>query len=155
MICTVNLTTDEVDTLVLIADYYQKAMGPMRHIVRLTVTGDVRAKYRFISEESKWLKRFAEGQRKDMEEARTMRSEVALTSRALVAFWGRLLTSLNSRRSRRRLSPEELRRREELAAKLEEAARSLERRHPGALQKELLTRRELEAEWIRARLRQD
>jgi hypothetical protein len=143
---------DEVALLVRIADYHLKSMGLMRYLVRLTASGEVRSKYRFVAEESRWLKRFAETVRDDMEAGGQDSAPVEFTPRSLVAFWGRLLASLNSRRSRRRLSAEEIRRREELAARLEEVARLLWLRYPGRLEDELGTRRPAEAGWMRSKL---
>lgn len=125
----------------------------MRYVVWLTASSEVRSKYRFVSEESRWLKRFAQAVREDMDAAPQDSITVSLTPRSLVAFWGRLLASLNSRRSRRRLSDEEVRRREELAAKLEEAARSFATLHPAMLEEEMGTRRPAEGAWMRSKLR--
>jgi hypothetical protein len=78
--------------------------------------------------------------------------DVTTTYRALIAFWGRLLASLNTPRSRRRLSQAEVERRQALAAKLEEAADNLARRNRARLEAELQTRRPVEEIWMRDRL---
>lgn len=148
----IAVDADEADLLVRIADYHLKSMGLMRYVVRFTASREVRDKYRFVAEESRWLKRFAQTVRDDMSEAGKECLEVSLTPRSLVAFWGRLLSSLNSRRSRRRLSGEDVLRREALAAKLEEAARSFAALQPAMLEDELETRRPAEREWMRRRL---
>ena len=148
----IELTADEVNLLVRIADFHLKAMGLMRYVVWLTASSEVRSKYRFVAEESRWLKRFAEAVREDMAEEGRDQANVAFTPRSLVAFWGRLLASLNSRRSRRRLSEAEVQRREELATKLETAVRTFGQHHPTLLEEELQTRRPAEGAWMRSRL---
>lgn len=149
----IHLTGAEVETLVRLANYYEKSMGPMRHLVRLVAPAEVKTKYRFVAEESKWLRRFAETTREDMQRAGQTSADVTLTPRALVAFWGRVLASLHSRRSRRRLSAEQVQEREELAAKLQNAARTLSKRNAALLEQELQTRRPIEAGWMREQVR--
>jgi hypothetical protein len=78
--------------------------------------------------------------------------QVELTPRTLVAFWGRVLASLNTRRSRRRLSEAAVAEREVLANKLAEAAEQLARTELPLLQQELATRRQVEADWMEERL---
>ncbi len=147
-----QLNPQEAKLLVHVATHYQRAMGPMRFLVRLTAPAEIKAKYRFVSEESRWLKRFAQATYDQMQADRAETADVSFTPSALIAFWGRLLTSLNSRRSRRRMSHDQVRAREGLAAKVQEAALSLWKESPEIVDQVLETRRPTEAEWIRQRL---
>jgi hypothetical protein len=148
----VDLSIGELETLGAVANYYEKSMGPMRYLVRLTASSEVKTKLRFVTEESLWLRRFSEATYQDMQAAGQENAQIALTPRALIAFWGRLLASLNSRRSRRRLSAEQVKEREGLAQKLQDAACLLSERDPDLLEQELRTRRPVEAAWMREKL---
>lgn len=147
-----RMTPAEVQLLKRIAPYYQKSMGPLRVVVRLASPRDVRTKYRFITEESNWLRTFAEAVLEDMEGEEAEEFVVRLTPRALVAFWGRLLSSLNSRRSRRRLSAAELAARSALSEKLEATAREAWAKSQEVIELEIATRKRSEAEWMRQKL---
>ena len=144
----VNLSRREVELLAVLAPYYEKAMGPMRHVVRLTSSRETRERFRFVGEESRWLRRFAEATLQDMRSRNQETADVALTVAALIAFWGRILASLNSHRSRRRLSAEAIAERETLAAKLARSARQLWRETPEIVETELSTRRPAERAWM-------
>lgn len=147
----VHLSPDELETLRKLAHYYQRSMGPMRHIVRLTASAEVRAKYRFIREESRWLQKFVESMPVDLA-AQTGEISAEFASRAVIAYWGRVLSSLRSKRARRRMKPEEVAIRESLSEKLGAAARELEARWPHSLESDLATRRPDEASWMREQL---
>jgi hypothetical protein len=146
---TLSLTVEDVDDLVRVAGYYERSMGFMRHVVRLTSARAIRQRFRFVAEESRWLTVFAEATRADMRGSET---EVDFTPRALIAFWGRALSSLQSKRSRRRMTPTQLAQRELLAGKLERAAARLLLDKPGVMAEELRTRRASEVTWMRERL---
>jgi hypothetical protein len=120
--------------------------------MRLLAPSHIRVRLRFVSEESKWLKRLVVATRNDMRAAGAVDWDVTFTDRALVAFWGRLLASLNTPRSRRRLSRAEVERRQALAAKFEKAAGTLAGRNRVQLETELQTRRPVEEIWMRDRL---
>jgi hypothetical protein len=148
----VELAAEDVRTLLELAGYYEKSMGPMRFIVRFTTAPEMRRRFDFLAEESKWLRLFVEdGQEKHFSHGE-QRGHLDFTPTALVAFWGRLLASLNSRRSRRRLSDSEARHRETLAATLGEVAQRLAEDDPQTLKAALATRRSVEQEWMRERL---
>lgn len=150
----IHFSFNELRTLGRLAHYYQRSMGPMRYVVRLTASAEVRAKYRFIAEESRWLQRFIESV---LAEAAPGDEEVPVefASRTVIAFWGRALSNLHSKRARRRMKPEEVAIRERLTEKLCAAARDLEARWPGTLESEFATRRPDEATWMREQLRGD
>ena len=148
----ISLTVPEIEILVRIARYYQKAMGPARLVVRFIAPRDIRVRYQFIAEESRILERFAASTYEEATQADAYEIEAALTPRAVVAFWGRLLASLHSRRSRRRLSADQIAAREALVEKLESAAVRLWLAERDVLERELLTRKPLEAEWMREKL---
>jgi hypothetical protein len=127
-------------------------MGPMRLLVRLTASAEIKSKYRFVMEESKWLKQFAQATHEQMKADGVSSVRVSFTPAALIAFWGRLLTQLNSRRSRRRMSQDQVRERDVLSAKLQAAAADLCKVSPDAVAQALNTRRPTEAEWMRVQL---
>ncbi len=149
---TIGLSRSEIELLVKLAHFYERSMGPMRYLVRLTAGSEVRAKYRFIAQESRWLERFiASGL---SEQSTTSQKEIDLefSYRAVIAFWGRVLSSLNSRRSRRRLKGQRRIEREELERKFRRTAREIERASPGQLEREFETRRPVEVDWMREAL---
>lgn len=148
----ITVSVDELRTLALVADYYKRSMGPLRHVVRLTASAEVRGKYRFISEESLWLKRFIESVLPVDGGDSTAQIEVDFASRAVIAFWGRVLSSLHSKRARRRMKPVDLALREGLNQKLRDAARRLQAQDAGCLDADLLTRRPAEVGWMHAEL---
>lgn len=150
-----ELSQREVETLVRIATYYERSMGPMRHVIRLTSRGEMRRRLAFITEEGRWLRLLAQTTLDDMAQEGSDQVDMSLTPRALIAFWSRLIASLESRRSRRRLSPDEVEVRERLSDKLRDAARVLSRRDPGGLRRELETRRPREADRMRQELTPD
>jgi hypothetical protein len=145
----VTLSREEVDDLVRLSGYYQRSMGVMRHIVRLTAGGPTRRRFKFVAEESKYLLAFAESVRSEMT-AETI--DAQFTPRTLVAFWGRALSSLNSKRSRRRLSAVDIERREILSDKFRRAVERLWLKDPELAEAEIATRRTTESDWMREAL---
>jgi hypothetical protein len=146
---SVTLTRQQVDDLVRLAGYYQRSMGVMRHVVRLTSPGPIRRRFRYVAEESRYLQAFAESLRAEMtDDAQSLE----FTPRSLVAFWGRALSSLDSRRSRRRMSAEEIERREALTAVMRRAVERLWIKDPALTESEIATRRAPEAAWMREQL---
>lgn len=144
-----DLTAGEIDDLAALAGYYERSMGMMRHVVRFTSPGPIRRRFQFVAEESRWLRAFAESLQSAPAESRR---EVEFTPRALVAFWGRALSSLQSKRSRRRMSPGAIAARQVLSDKLGRAAAELWLRDPATLSREVGTRRAPEAEWMRRQI---
>jgi hypothetical protein len=109
-------------------------------------------RFRFVADESDVLEQLAYSVWHEMEESGEESREVELLLRALIAYWGRALSALDSKRLRRKLSPAEIETRERLAAKLEDAARAALRRYRATLEEEIGTRRPIEAAWMRDRL---
>lgn len=149
---SVELERYEADTLVGLARFYERSMGPARHVVRLTAGPAFRAKYRFMADESRILEEFALSVVTDMEASGEDRETVAMTIPTLVAFWGRVIASLASRRSRRKLSAAEASHREALGAKLAAAASRVANRDRPAVSQAISTRPPAEAEAMRAAL---
>lgn len=143
------MTLEDLGVLVGVAHHYERSMGPMRFVVPVLAGREVKAKYRFVAEESRWLERFAVTTRDELAAVQGREAAVRFTPLALVAYWGRLLASLDSRRTRRKLSPVEVEARRTLAARLEAAARRLHLADPAALESALSTRRPVEAQWMR------
>jgi hypothetical protein len=148
----IELTSEDLRILVAVSDLYQRSMGPMRHLVRLTASGEMRGRLRFVAEESAILQRFAAAMLADAEAGGKERARVPFTVPAAIAFWGRLLASLQSSRSRRRLTADEIQRREALAQKLEDVVRRLRAANMRAVDAEIATRRPVEQDWMRSRL---
>lgn len=148
----IELTEEEASVLVRVATYHQKAIGPVRFLVQLVAPQEIRGKYHFVKEESKLLKQFARTARDSISQSPQGSEPTSFTPRTLVAFWGRILASLNTERSRRRLSKTEILRREGLALKLEGIAQSIWHENRRLLEQELATRRPVEAEWMRQKL---
>jgi hypothetical protein len=149
---TVQLSAQDVETLRDLAHYYERSMGRFRFLVRATSRADVRSRFRFVAQESTILHDYAQALLREMTDKNMESMAVEMAPKALVAFWGRLLASLTARRSRRRLSSEDIERREALSDKLAEAAARAPRRDRESLERELATRRPVEAAWMRERL---
>jgi hypothetical protein len=141
-----------VDDLVRLAHYYEKSMGLGRFFVRLASGPEMKARFRFVQEESDVLEQFASAIVASMQANGQAEIDAEITVRALIAFWGRALSSLNSSRSRRRLSPEKVRIRTALEARLHEKAADLRHVSPDLLTSEIATRRSSEVQWMRERL---
>jgi hypothetical protein len=142
------LSAKEIEDLVELAQYYQRSMGFMRHVVRITSPRPIRHRFDFVAEESRLLRAFAESVRSGDGAGR----DVEFTARSLVAFWGRALSSLHSKRSRRRLSAERLAVREALADKLRRATEKLWLKDAAGVSGEMATRRAPEVSWMREEL---
>jgi hypothetical protein len=83
---------------------------------------------------------------------RASTATLVLTPRALVALWGRLLSSTRTARARRRAKAQELATREALAQKLRDAALQVRAVQPDVLEEEIATRRPVEAAWMHEEL---
>ena len=149
----IELTRDEVWTLRDLAHFYERSMGPFRLIIRATSRSEIRRRLRFVADESAVLSDFAEATHQEMVDGELDITAVPLTPRALVAFWGRVLASLNSRRSRRRLSESQIEQREILSGKLADGVLLLARRNRRQIENEISTRRPIEGDWMREQLR--
>jgi len=149
---TLDMTAHEIDLLIKLANYYEKAMGPTRHLVRLTAPKEVKLKYRFLKEESEWLRLFAESARDRLRVSGADEIPVIFTVRAVVAFWGRILSNLNSTRSRRRLARDAVQARERMAVRLQQTVVELRATHPDLIAQEILSRRSREVPWMQQAL---
>lgn len=148
---TIRISLDvlELKTLSSITDYYQKSMGPMRILVRFTSGPEMRRRFQFVAEESRWLRRAMEAEEAKFSDMDGGEKAIDLTPRAAVALWGRLLSSLHSARSRRKLSVAEINRREVLAVKIQAALAAFGADRHDRLLYEIGTRREPEQGWMR------
>jgi hypothetical protein len=147
-----DLAIDEAELLIRIADYYLQSMGPSRWLVQITAGPETRSRFRFVADESVLLKELGTSVRQELLDSGESHATVSLTARSAVAFWGRILASLRSPRSRRKLSSEEVMAREALSGKLGSALLSLARTRRDLLEEELATRRATEAAWMRSEL---
>lgn len=143
-----ELSIDEVETLTRVADFYPRNLGSFRFVVAAT-SREMRSKLQFMTDESKVLRSFAETMHERMASGGQERAVIGFTLRALVAFWGRLLASLNSPRSRRKLRPEEIARREALSARIQAMIADTQVSHSQDVEIELGLRRTSEQIWMR------
>jgi hypothetical protein len=148
----IEFTRDEVADLVALARHYERTMGVSRHFVRFASGTEMRNRFQFVAEESKVLEQFASAMLTAMDESGDVNREIQITPRALIAFWGRALSSLDSSRSRRKLSPSRLELRMDVERKLQDAVTHLHRENPGLVEAEIATRRSREAVWMNERL---
>lgn len=146
------LDSHELAVLRRVARYYERNWGVARFLVHWTSGPATRARFRFVAEEGRWLKKLADHLAEEAVQDEDSPREVTLTVRALVAYWGRLLSSLRSSRARRRLSANEIASREALIEKIESLLRSLSGAKARELSQEIETRRVAEQEWMRQRL---
>jgi hypothetical protein len=142
------MSLDEIHALMSLSSYYGRGLGFVRRAIQLASSGEMRAKARFVHEETYWLQRFAEANWNRMQAGGDTESPIDFTTRSLVAFYGRTLGSLNVPRSRRRLSPGQIEQREALAEKLHAALMELNATDHELVADELQTRRLREREWI-------
>ncbi|MGH2449556.1 MAG: hypothetical protein ACRDFS_13270 [Chloroflexota bacterium] len=145
-----EVSATELDDLVELARYYERSMGFMRHLIRWTASSEVRRKLRFVVEEGNALAAFSESECERLGPDESV--VVRFTPRAFIAYWGRTLASLNTKRSRRKLKGERLERREQLARRFTAAAKVLREQDAPALETEMSTRRPKEIEWMREAL---
>jgi siroheme synthase (precorrin-2 oxidase/ferrochelatase) len=136
---------------VRVADVYM-TVRPLRFVVRLAAPRGIRARIRYVADESKWLKRLAREIRTSMRSTGEEERDVSFTIPALVGYWGRLLVSVNTPRTRRRLSKSELETRQSLIPRFQEAISSLLPRNRREIEEQLQTRRAAEEIWMRDRL---
>lgn len=148
----VRLTLEDVRTLQQLAHVYDKSARAIRFLVRRTSSRETQTKFRFVADESAVLEQLAASIRGEMEEAGEESRDVEMLLRALIAYWGRVLASLETPRARRKLSDAQIQAREGLATKLEDAARIALKRHRATLEREISTRRPYEAVWMRDHL---
>lgn len=146
----VSLTPEEIATLVRVADYYNRNWGPFRHVVRALSGREMRARFRLVSEEGHWLQEFLRAETENQDA--TSHVTLTFTPLALIAFWGRLLSSLNSPRARRKLTRDERDRRREMTELFEGAARTVGLRDPQLIASQIGTRRVSEQGWMREAL---
>jgi hypothetical protein len=147
----VRISQRDVDSLVRVADLYM-TLRPLRFLMRLTAPPSIRARIRYVSDESRWLKRLAREIRASMRASGEEDRDEPFTIPALVGYWGRLLASVNTPRTRRRLSRKELEVRQSLIARFQEALSSLLDRNRRQIEDQLQTRRPAEEIWMRDRL---
>jgi hypothetical protein len=138
----------ELRELLQLAHQYERAMGITRYLVVATSTARIRRRYRFIVLESDGLEAVAAGmiERLQASGAESLKAELALEE--AVAFWGRILSNLRSKRSRRRLNVEQVEIREGLERKFAEGVVEYSRLRPAAVRDAIATRRKSEVEWM-------
>jgi hypothetical protein len=149
---SITLSAEHAADLIALARYYRTSMGIGRYLVRFGSGREMRARYRFVEDESKVLEAFAESVVQRLEGSNEPVGTVQMTPRALIAFWGRALSSLESTRSRRKLSPARLEVREAVEQQLRSAAAELLQQDRSRTLAEIHTRREREVAWMRERL---
>lgn len=144
-----ELSPEEAQALSDIAHHYEDVMGKTRHVVVWTAPRHVRKKYRYIVQESRRLESVA-SEIVELVSAKGGRSAtVSLTPTDAVQFWGRALSNLNSRRSRRKLAPADVEVREQLSSRFAFALLPLWQVGDAALIEAVKSRRGTEAAWMK------
>lgn len=146
-----ELSRAEIENLVDVSHHYERVMGFPRHLVVLTAPARIRRKYRYIVYESSLLANLAEAWLAGEEgphEKRSCRFELG----EAVRFWGRILANLRTKRSRRPLSPEQVRVREGLDLRFGEVLADAWQRNRRMVLAAVETRPGREARWMLERL---
>jgi hypothetical protein len=147
-----ELSRSDVEALLAVAHHYERVMGLARHIVVATSPGRIKRRYRYIVAESDALARRAEEWLTRFDEAADPAVLVRVPISDVVALWGRVLSSLNTKRSRRKLSKAMIADQEHASSLLEVALASLWADNHGDVASEIETRRGREREWMLAAL---
>lgn len=123
-------------------------MGFVRHIVVATSPARIKRRYRYIVRESKALEETARSLSRNisLESAEKVRIDLKLND--AVAFWGRVLSNLRTRRSRRKLSDAQVDVREHLEYVIATAIAAEWVNNEEAVREAIATRRQREAEWM-------
>lgn len=138
-----------------LAHHYEKVLGATRHVVVWTTPSRIRRRYHFIVQESNRLEQVADKWLRQIDTTRETAVGVQLSLEETIAFWGRTLASLRTRRSRRRLSAEAVAIRETLSQKFLRGVSSVWRQRPTEVHRLLETRRPVEARWMLDALEKD
>ena len=137
----VELTDAELAQLTELARHYEKVMGFVRHVVVATSRMGVRRRYRHIVLESKGLEAIAIKMRERLRSAGGDVLETELALEEAVAIWGRALSSMRTKRSRRKLSSPQLALQESIERKFAEGVRSYSALRETAVRAAIATRR--------------
>ena len=140
---SIQLSTAEIETLSSVVHHYERVMGVARHLVAATAPPRIRRRYRYIVQESARLDDLAADWRQD---AGDSRADMSLDT--AVAFWGRLLSNIRTKRSRRKTTKEMLGRQEALAGRFGVEMQALWRVHPEAVETSIGSRRRREQAWM-------
>lgn len=147
-----RLTQPQAQALLDVSHHYEDVMGVSRHIVVWTSPRQIRRKYRYIVQESEQLERVA---RTIQGETVAGREEFEITLEQALAFWGRILSSLDSRRSRRRLAAQDVSVREELSQMFGRIVRGLWDTTEPLVREAINRRRRRESGWMIAIMEED
>ncbi len=143
----IDLTEDEARSLAEISHHYEQLWGRARHIVVWTTSRKVRRRYRFIVQESNDLELQAQSLVVGHDDKGVYLSRIPIVD--AVAFWGRLLSNVRTKRSRRKLPAEVVQARELLAEKFRTSIKAAEGRFHNEIDAAVATRRPMEAGWMR------
>lgn len=151
--CTIDiaLSVEDATTLVAVSHHYEQLWGRARHVVVWTTPRRIRRRYRFIVEESNDL----EARARSLVSACADDSEPHVFQIPIpdaVSYWGRLLSNVRTKRSRRKLSAATVEDREHLAEKFQRSLEAACVRHRSEVEAALATRRPLEAGWMKQML---
>ena len=146
----IEFTREELEILKAVAHHYERVMGAARYVVVATSPSKIRRRYRHIAAESDGLESRVDGWLSEIADEHTLVVSISLAQ--VVSFWGRLLSNLNTRRSRRRLSDQEATAQEAVANRLAGAVVEFAAANGEAVRETIETRRRREREWMDARL---
>ena len=150
VVIQLDLDLTELDALQAVAHHYESVMGVARHLVVATAPSGIKRRYRYIVQESLGLEQKVSEWRDALAIGHSDAVEVSIVD--AVAFWGRLLSSLNTKRSRRRLSRPMISTHEALAEKIGTAVTQAHRVESVQTDAAIAGRRRREREWMLERL---
>ncbi|HEV3312675.1 MAG TPA: hypothetical protein VG815_19350 [Chloroflexota bacterium] len=143
-----SLTRADLLAMLELAHHYETVVGVTRHLVVATSPRAIRRKYRFIVIESLALEAEAADQLAKLDESGHDEITLELSVHDVVAFWGRVLSNLRTKRSLRKLSSRQVAVREELEGKLATAMREFWARDEVESRRAINTRRMREVPWM-------
>ena len=151
---SLSLSARDVDAAAGVAHHYEKVMGAARFFVVATSPPRIRRRYRHIVQESDELEQLADTWLSRLRDSGADEIVAELTIQDLIALWGRLLSSLRTKRSRRRLSKEDVASQQSLSDRLAQYIRDADPGLKVAIRAEIDTRRRREHGWMLTDLRQ-
>ena len=142
----IPLSREDLQSLSAVVHHYEDVTGFFRHVVVATSKQKIKRRYRYIVHESNALEALVEDLIHRMGSAQELQAQMPLQD--LVAFWGRLLSSLKTKRTRRRISSEEAALRERLTVRFSDVVCCLWLERSEVVRRAIDTRRRREVEWM-------
>jgi hypothetical protein len=135
----------DVEVLRTVAHHYETVIGASRHVLIALMPPKAKRKYRYIVQESDRLAQ-------SVDELAMVSVRWSMDLDSAVAFWGRLLSNLNTKRSRRKLGESEAMLRQNLLERLQTAILSQSSSSADSVAAAIATRRAREQQWMQEAL---